>query len=425
MRNERFGKYADMRTRRPETQSLKRAFAPTGLTQPTTILSICSFLVCALLPLSALQLPIIGVRGAVALLALLCATYALLAGGRPLRDTVVFSAGSALILLIAAVGGSAAGPASEESLSNFASLLYSALPLVAVASYTMHVPQAARAAIAGYLSGAAVLSASTWILPNQVIGRYYGLASHPVEVGGTLAVAVCGFVFLPSSSNWRRAWSIGMAVLCLSGILRAQALTGLIAVAIGIAVGTMITRNWTSVVFAGVLLVAGTTALSFTPEGMELLLKLANQISAFPTDVGSVDYNSANTLASRLATMQVGIERARVSPILGRGLSAQNTIVLGDLQPHNIFVLAWLSGGLALAIWFAMILFSTIRNVARACRMSEVSPAAICILVCGATAWVGALTGPQLFEQAWLLPALLACMPSITNMGQVSGRDSS
>lgn len=368
------------------------------------------FSISAIYPLSALEIPVVGVGGVTAVLSIACLTHAVVSGGALPRRLLVSALSITYLLALAAVGSSATGPASTESLMNYGSLAYALLPLVVVAIVIKSDTRAVGSALSGYAIGCLILSASIWLSPNQINGRAIGFAQHPVEVGGTLAVGIVLWLYLPVRRRVLRVVGMAAAGLCLSGIFRADALTGILAVAVGVLVGALLARR-----ISAVLGTLAAVSLAWLLFGAQLAVeglweKLVIQLGALPADFSNVAYNSANTLASRLATMLIGSERAMTSPVLGLGLSEEATVVLGNLQPHNVLVYAWLSGGLALLAIYGCFLFAFVRNGLLAiCNAPDrLGDVVVPVVAASSAAWVAAMTGPQLFERAWLLPILLA-----------------
>ncbi|MBD8023738.1 hypothetical protein [Microbacterium gallinarum] len=358
-------------------------------------------------PLTEMPIPILGQTGLLVACAFFCLVGGWMIGGRGALVVTVALAVASYWLVLVAVASSAQTANSATSLSQFSVLIVTVVAMIVVAGVTVLVTGQAWTVLLAFTAGCAVLAGSVWVLPDQINGRYFGLAGHPVEVGGTLAVGAVIAIFAPVKTPHVRIVFLALASLMLSAILRAEAATGLVAWLVAVAVGAVVARRFLLIVWMAIVAAAGVWVMSLSTVGLRLLSKVVEQFGALPLDYGAVAYDSANTLASRIATITLGFERFLESPLVGHGLTNEATIVLGNLHPHNVFVYAAVAGGALLVAPYLLLLLSGVSGATSIARRRVTFRGDVAMVASASAAWIGALSGPQLYQRPWLLPVLL------------------
>ncbi len=387
-----------------------------GASVPEALIAAAVFLA----PLSGVSIPFIGYPRFLVFVGLV-ALLASLVRREPLGRYVI-SAFS--ILYVAVVAWATSGYATEPAVASQNSVLLVTIASggLLIAAYASQTADRVRRFSYAFVAGCVVLSASMWLLDNQIANRYYGLAKHPVETGGSLAtgIAVATALFLATGRRRSRQLLLAAILVMVSGILRAEALTGLLAALVGLGVVALLVRGraFGGGILAGVAAVAAGAAV--LPQAEVLISKLTSQVAGLQAQVPIASADSANTLASRIVTMRLGAEQSIDHPITGRGLSPLGTQVLGHLNPHCVFIYALLAGGILLLSPYLLLFASLMRAVIRerrAVRRGDINVYSIALVSGACAGWAAALTGPQLFEPVWLLPALLVVFLPRTGSG--------
>jgi len=257
-------------------------------------------------------------------------------------------------------------------------------------------------------SGAVAMGQATLsIFPDGgLYGRATGLAQHPNDAGGSLAL---GLVLSARAHTFGGRGTVRrhavLFVLIGAGLVLSGSVTGMLS-AIG-GLGLMVVRRGLDarrVLLAGValfvaLLVATSIQASIATDGIGRLTPLERFDQA--TGGGT---SAQNTLASRLDTDREAIDRILEQPFLGHGLDPESGIVMDDLAVHNWLLLAWFQGGVLFVAGNAMAVSKAVRGlVARRSR----DPFVETLLLGVATAVAFALTGPVLFNRYFWFPAVL------------------
>ncbi|MFF2487716.1 O-antigen ligase family protein [Microbacterium sp. NPDC058062] len=316
--------------------------------------------------------------------------------------------------LAASIWASSAGAFDQiESLSQALQFSIALLLVAFVLLFASAVRNGVHNIVLAYSVGATALGVSVLVLPNEVAGRSVGLAGHPVEVGGSLGVAVA-YLSVRLIRQPRRALLLSPPILIMvSAILAAEAATGLVAAVLGIVVGLLMDKRAVRGVLFGVLGIGlAYVIVSTSAVGVELLAKMTTSFEG-GLQTTSSDLASVSTLQSRWVTIQVGLERALEAPWFGHGFDESGQRVVEKLAPHNVLVLAWVSGGvIPLLLLVTLLVFSvaTALQIRRGAPHLNWSGADAAVVAGVAAAWAAALSGPQMYQRSWLLFALVLPM---------------
>jgi hypothetical protein len=268
----------------------------------------------------------------------------------------------------------------------------------------VHHPSGYQVLAWSYVAGCLVLATSTWTSAHLLGDRAVGFAENPVEVGTLIPVAMGFALFLPLSPGRRCLRPLLLGVLA-SSFATSLSLTGVVASVCAIGLTAVVFGRITARTPVVVLVAAvGTSFLTrawgpvrYLLDKLSLSLQDGRLWDTRPTD---------NTVQTRLLTIRWGWERVRLHPILGNGLDDAGRQAVGALETHDVFVLSWQTGGILLVgIMVAMALTNT-RALARV-RASGAFQGPACHAATIAS-WVGALTGPDLYQRPWLLPIMLS-----------------
>jgi O-antigen ligase len=371
-----------------------------------------------LAPLSQVQVSSVGPVSAVPLfLAALLAVIHTASESREGRPTLPANmlVITLFALLITGVASSINTGDVAASVSQYARGALAILAAVIVIGTLARYPAYLDRVMYAFCIGGVALAVSMPVTHHADAGRLVGLAGNPVEVGGSAAAAVTYLLLRSAGSLWRRLLDIVLAIIAAFAFLGAQTLTGPIAAiaALLIAIAARRVLRPSLVLLLGAVGFGAFYAVSVSPVGAQLLQKWQQATSKVA--LNNLFDPQVSTLAGRMYTIRAGLDKVGLHPLLGSGFAPSDSIVYGDLQPHDVLVLAWLSGGI---VFFGLFAWYFIRTVVYLWRLGrfvrERRPGAQYLALGGASvaAWISALTGPQLYQSAWLLPMLVVVILS-------------
>lgn len=245
-----------------------------------------------------------------------------------------------------------------------------------------------------------------WRLTSgPILGRATGLAGHPNDAGGTLAVAlVLGLgAFVYKIEGQRVLRLAGLACVTV-GLLLSGSLTGMISAILGALV--LIVRRGLRPELALKALFGVVLAFAI---GIVIQSKIGESgttvspVERLQQASGSGPY-SESTLTLRIRTDRAGIEGILDRPIQGHGLDEDSVRVDRErlLAVHNGPILAWYAGGIVFFLGISWAIFASMRGLwRRNDALGEV------LFAGAATAIVFSQTAPVLFHRYFWLPLLL------------------
>jgi O-antigen ligase len=324
--------------------------------------------------------PLLMLRGALNLLAsdvVLLASAALLlfarVEGRREWSVVRIVAGFAILAgtLLSAIR--ADNPAEDFKIG--LETLYVVTVLPWQARKALRTRQHLRTAVMWWLAGASLCAAgalaqsliSPTIIPggSSSYGRSSGFAGSASDLGGILASAVPLAVVLLARVRRRGGRAVlllGVAIYAIALVLAGSAAAF---IAIALALGYAVARGVLTVRTLLVYVAVGSTAVAFSaalnPTAALSPVERFYIVSGLEATTGQ-----ANTLSARLQTDQLGIQGIIASPLVGRGLDEQSSLVVNSLAVHNTLLGAWYQGGALVFVGLVLALGAALRAVPRA-----------------------------------------------------------
>jgi len=231
---------------------------------------------------------------------------------------------------------------------------YVFLPLVL--KYLTREINSHKYAILSYTGSASVSSIISLLFASPGASspeRVSGYAGDPVIYSILLSFAVCvllsNFPIILRMSIILRFLLLSLLIL---EILRTGSGSGLAIVLIAVIAPRIIprkakvSRDSVLVYFGTLMLLAMFWNSVFASKTKDRISTILNPRTSYSTEVRS----GQSTIESRLLSFRYAMDQIRESPILGHGFSFDSQLTVLGLQPHNYFVLAWLTGGAILLI---------------------------------------------------------------------------
>jgi hypothetical protein len=179
-------------------------------------------------------------------------------------------------------------------------------------------------------------------------GRVSGYAGDPVMYSILLSFAVCillsNFPIILSISVILRFLLLSLLIL---EILRTGSGSGLAIILIAVIAQRIMPRKANAsresvlIYFGTLMLFAMFWNSAFASKTRDRISLILNPRASYATQAGT----GQSTIESRLLSIKYAMDQIRESPILGHGFSFDSQLTVLGLQPHNYFILAWLTGG--------------------------------------------------------------------------------
>jgi hypothetical protein len=226
---------------------------------------------------------------------------------------------------------------------------YVFLPLVI--KYLTREINSRKYAILSYTGSACVSSIISLLGTSPGIispGRVSGYAGDPVMYSILLSFAVCillsNFPIILSISVILRFLLLSLLIL---EILRTGSGSGLAIILIAVIAQRIMPRKANAsresvlIYFGTLMLFAMFWNSAFASKTRDRISLILNPRASYATQAGT----GQSTIESRLLSIKYAMDQIRESPILGHGFSFDSQLTVLGLQPHNYFILAWLTGG--------------------------------------------------------------------------------
>jgi O-antigen ligase len=240
-------------------------------------------------------------------------------------------------------------------------------------------------------------------------GRAFGLTTHPNELAllcvltaGPATVLVCG------CRGWLRLAALVCATLIPLGILYSGSRAGFFGYLAVLAVVLVVWQKRAGSVaalagpaLAAALILAGLIQVP-TPNALQRVFVVQNP---------EVQHSLVVSNAERRDLLESTLERIERDPLTGQGFEFVTSA-------HDIYLQAWVSGGILALIGLALILLQTIRPAWLAFRATDGSflENDLAVLAFGLSAGYAGYLVAALFQNVvtdrflWLAPTLVACL---------------
>lgn len=228
-------------------------------------------------------------------------------------------------------------------------------------------------------------------------GRYVGLAQHPTDAGGILAIALPTALYLFMRGGHGRLAFFQLPLIALA-LLATGSVSGLLAATAGVAL--LLVRMRIGVrTLAIIALTVGLVVVVGPSVSSSFNISVTKR---FNSTTGGGRYD---TFAIRRQIDAYAAREALRQPFVGRGLDSSSvaTPYAGD-NPHNMLLLAWWGGGLATLVGL-LVAFNAARRSAQALLIK--SRLAVPLYSSAVVALAFAMTSPLLYNRYFWFPILV------------------
>jgi O-antigen ligase len=344
---------------------------------------------------------------------------------------LVFCVGAMFSLPVALHPGDAAGALVRFAYTTIVWFALGAIVLrsrrqieVAIAAWIVSVGVSGLAAIVQVLWGAAVFTSITTIptsaasgLPVAFSGRQIGLSLHPNDLGGAAAIVMAPAILFATSRIWTNGKTLvftGLLFLVVACVALSGSVTAFGAAGAGTAIWVASSRVGVRrlIAIVAVLVLAGLSLTVINEAGSSSVVAPLDRISQ---TIGLTTATAATGL-QRIDLDAVAWEEVLRNPLYGVGIdSVSGAEALGGIQVHNMFLLAWVGGGifgiLGLLIMIASLGASYLSLYSQTTQLEE-RPLVLSLAISFVSFLIVTLAQPVLFIRYGWVPAALV-MPLI------------
>ncbi|WP_104666211.1 O-antigen ligase family protein [Ensifer adhaerens] len=240
-------------------------------------------------------------------------------------------------------------------------------------------------------------------------GRFSGLMERENECAAVIALAVPILLLLITTKRINRVFAIFALLILIYGILLTGSNTGLIALALGMTVFTVLGVNWKrlvvyAAVIAGLILAVGTSARDYLPDTFQKRV-----LGALETG----DIGQAGTFEFRVELIHEAISKVDSTLLIGVGADQYRILSAFKKPVHNLYLLLWMEGGLISAVGLLVMLLSALGPALVVARVPGGRPFAGCVAANISILLLVTNAVPHAYSRFWpfplLLPVALAC----------------
>ena len=239
-------------------------------------------------------------------------------------------------------------------------------------------------------------------------GRVSGYSGDPVMYSILLSFAVCillsNFPIILKMSLILRFLLLSLLIL---EILRTGSGSGLAMILIAVIAPRIMPRKTkvsrdSFLVFLGILtLFAIFWNSEFASKTKDRISIILDPRTSYTTQAGA----GQSTIESRLLSVRYALEQIIESPILGHGFSFDSQLTVLALQPHNYYVLAWLTGGAIFLICTLLLSFQFLKVALNSYFRGNTLTFTILV-----GAFFALMTEPFLWDTGFFTPLLMASL---------------
>jgi hypothetical protein len=253
--------------------------------------------------------------------------------------------------------------------------------------------------IYSYISGAVASSIITLLGftgSSTSVSRISGFAGDPVMYSILLSFAVC---YLMSDTSLILKIPLVLRLLALAiifiEILKTGSGSGLVIVVLAVFFARIVLRTRrtgqrTLFIDFGILILLGLAWTSnFANTTKERIEMIINPRTGYSLSTSS----GHSTIESRIVSIQHAITQISEHPILGSGFSFSAQLTDLGFQPHNYFILAWLTGGVLLLSCTLVFLAWNIKRFLISCKRKD-----LMVVTTQAGTFFALMTNPILWD---------------------------
>ena len=258
----------------------------------------------------------------------------------------------------------------------------------------------------GYLSGVLISCLSSLLPKISSSGgsRVSGLSGHPVFFGTLTATAIVIALSIEYKTQRTKFLSFIPIIFFAYGLVLSASSTGLVIVLFGLTVIILMNlfgRKLIATIMTMIIVIIGGILVwnaNFFSYSKERFLLSLNPQTGFSTN----RISGTSTFEARIYSIKYAWERIQDSPIIGHGLDAEGRLTSIGLEPHNMFILSWQTGGVLLLTLAIFFLYISLKYFVLAIKLKFKLGVVVIIVT-----WLALMTEPLIYERSILAPLFL------------------
>lgn len=237
-------------------------------------------------------------------------------------------------------------------------------------------------------------------------GRYSGPSGNPV-----FQSIMYAFAFVILILYWRSIFlnfwfplKILSIFTLIAAMLRTGSITPFVMILIALLILILLSGSFSSVyvtITSTLVLILVAPTLLYSMQQLTFIQRLKTNIAPTATFTLNSSYGQS-TAAIRIESIKAAIREIRNHPIAGSGLNISSMYTDIDLQPHNLFILAWLTGGLFLLIFFLCLFYLQLKETYVSLKNGDKTLVVVFVLT-----WIVLMSEPIFWESAFMTPFFL------------------
>jgi hypothetical protein len=248
-------------------------------------------------------------------------------------------------------------------------------------------------------------------------GRASGFSGHPIFSGiaNALTLALL-FALYRRTKEWYFSSAL-IIPLAIYGLTLAISSTAYIVLIFGISIVGLYRANAKNAASRFMTFSLLITSLIIIVLNMELSANARQRFfqSLNPTHSFTLTTGDNSTLLARIKSLEYSWVKIKDHILIGNGFDSNARMTQIGLEPHNIFFMAWQTGGV---IFLTFITYLAFQSVSAALRNFKSSNSVSTVLL--VTCWITMLTGPALYDRSILAPLYLGLISSMNTRFRVA-----
>lgn len=297
-----------------------------------------------------------------------------------------------------------------SSATNFIKIAFAFIILPFVIKSFMKVSYQPSKLYWAYVAGTIVAGLIDIFFPQTQIGeRASGFTGHPVYNGILTSIAISIVLIYEYKNSIYRIFGYMILPLLIYILLQSVSVTGILIICTTLVIWITFSFRFGNIrrVIPLVILILMSVSYVwnsafFLPTKNRILLNF-NPKTGYSLNASS----GISTVDARLFSITEGWVRIQESWIFGHGLDSAGRLTSVNLEPHNIFILGWQTGGiLLLFLGILFFLFSLLLFFKAYKLRAHLEASMIC------STWISLLSSPLIYERS-ILPTFFVAIYSI------------
>lgn len=300
-----------------------------------------------------------------------------------------------------------------SSATNYIKITFAFIILPFVIKSYMKVSEQPNKLYWAYVAGAIVSGTIDTFSPQTQIGeRALGFTGHPVYNGILTSIAISIILIYKYKNSIYRIFGYMILPLLIYFLLRSISVTGVLIICCTLVIWMTFNfrpGNIRKIVPLVILIFISVSyvwnSAFFLPTKDRILINLNPRTGYSLNSVSGI-----STFEARWYSIAEGWVRIQESWIFGHGLDAAGRITSVNLEPHNVFILGWQTGGiLLLFLGILFFLFSLLLFFKAYKVRAHLEASMIC------SSWIALFSSPLIYERS-ILPTFFVAVYSIQLM---------